>query len=305
MAEKYVCGERKNDTGKVSARASEATSSAIGGDVVEESRSVGALSTSHAAVIMLKLYAGTQAGPTATKPSRQTKPHAVPLHACTEFAGGGPQATHAPAQRRKPELQTSPHDTPSHVGVEFVPPGQAVHAPPQLLIELLDRHWLPQRWKPESHTKSQLDPLQLGVAFAGVVQAAHALPQNRKLELQAMPQFVPSQVATPFAEVVHAEHEAPQLLTELSARHWLPQRWYPVLHAKSHEAPEQLCVAFVGVAGHEAQVPPHSRAPLLHERPQETPSQVATPLADVGHALHEAPQLEVEVFNRHWLPHRW
>ena len=153
--------------------------------------------------------------------------------------------------------------------------------------------------------KSQLEPLQLEVAFEGVVQETHALPQSRKFALQAMPQNVPSQVAAPLGGVVQAEHDEPQLLTELLDRHWLPQRWYPLLQAKSQEVPEQICTPLTGVLPHDAQAPAHKREPMLHESPQENPSQVAMPLAEPGQAVHEAPQLAVALFERHWLPQRW
>jgi hypothetical protein len=44
---------------------------------------------------------------------------------------------------------------------------------------------------------------------------------------------------------------------------------------------------------------------VLQVRPQLTPLQVVAPLPEVGHALHELPQLLTLVFDRHALPQRW
>lgn len=70
-----------------------------------------------------------------------------------------------------------------HVEVPIETVAHGVHEEPQLSTEVSARHCCPQRWKPELHVKSQLAPEQLGVAFAGVLQAAHAPEQSRKPEL--------------------------------------------------------------------------------------------------------------------------
>ena len=72
--------------------------------------------------------------------------------------------------------------------------------------------------------KSQLVPRQVGVALAGVAQVAHPAPQLRKPDWQLSAHWPAEQLAVPLGSVVHAEHEVPQLLTEVSERHWLPQR---------------------------------------------------------------------------------
>jgi hypothetical protein len=150
---------------------------------------------------------------------------AAPLQMAVALAGGVPQAAQAPAQNRKPELQLRPHDVPSHVAVPLVVPGHAVHEDPQPLTEVFATQALPHRWYPTLQVKSHAVPLQIGVAFAGVVQVAQAPLQSLKPALHVTPHEVPSQVATPLGGTVHAVQDVPQLAVELSARHWLPQRW--------------------------------------------------------------------------------
>lgn len=68
---------------------------------------------------------------------------------------------------------------------------------------------------------------------------------------------------------------------------------------KSHAVPLQLGVAFAGVAGQPAHTPAQRRKPELHDTPHEFPSQVATPLPGVLHALHEEPHVAGELFATH------
>jgi hypothetical protein len=77
------------------------------------------------------------------------------------------------------------------------------------------------------------------------------------------------------------------------------------LQVKSQEVPEQIWVPLAGVVGQAAHVPPQSLAPALQVRPHAKPSHVDTPLGEPGHAVHDEPQLAVDVFDRHWFPHRW
>jgi hypothetical protein len=53
--------------------------------------------------------------------------------------------------------------------------------------------------------KSHAAPLQLGEAFAGVVQAAQPVPHLRKPEAQVKSQVVPLQTAVEFAGGVQAD----------------------------------------------------------------------------------------------------
>jgi hypothetical protein len=44
---------------------------------------------------------------------------------------------------------------------------------------------------------------------------------------------------------------------------------------------------------------------LLQVTPQDVPSQVATPFDGMGHAVHDAPHVEMLVLDAHALPHAW
>ena len=75
--------------------------------------------------------------------------------------------------------------------------------------------------------------------------------------LQVNSQAVPSQIAVPLAGGEHAVHDVvPQLLTLMLDTQIDPHRWKPLSHAKPHEAPSHVAVAFGGVA-HAVQLVPH------------------------------------------------
>ena len=78
-------------------------------------------------------------------------------------------------------------------------------------------------------------------------------------------------MAVPFAGGVHTAHEvAPQLLMLVLATQVEPHRWKPLLHAKPHEVPLQVAVAFAGALHGVVQVTPQVAGALLgwHELPQ-------------------------------------
>ena len=72
---------------------------------------------------------------------------------------------------------------------------------------------------------------------------------------------------------------------------------------KLHAVPLQLGTAFAGVE-QSAHVVPHARYPASQVSPQLVPLQVAVPFADMGHAVHELPQLLTDVLGRHCEPQR-
>jgi hypothetical protein len=153
--------------------------------------------------------------------------------------------------------------------------------------------------------------------------------------LHANPHDVPSQVAVAFAGALHAVHDVnPQLLTLLFSTHAEPHRCAPGLHVEPQLVPLHVAVALTGV-GHGVQdvephdvtllfnwqipeqscapveqtpmqdcvlgmhVPAHGLEPLGHAPPHEVPSHVAVPPAGTAHAVHDAPQLDTLVFDRH------
>jgi hypothetical protein len=62
--------------------------------------------------------------------------------------------------------------------------------------------------------------------------------------------------------------------------------------------PQVLVLAF------DTQLEPQACRPLVQLKPQLVPSQVAVPLGDVGHAVHELPQVATALSETHCVPHR-
>lgn len=89
---------------------------------------------------------------------------------------------------------------------------------------MLLRHWEPHRWKPALQVKSQLVPVQLGVAFGGVVHGAQVPPHERWPGAQVVTHLVPSQVEAPLGTPGQASHEAPQLAALVEETQLCPQR---------------------------------------------------------------------------------
>ena len=84
--------------------------------------------------------------------------------------------------------------------------------------------------------------------------------------------------------------------------HAPPQRWNPVLQAKSQLVPSHVAVAFVG-AGHGAhevpqlagsmllaQRPAHAWEPELQWKPHTPEEQVAVPESTIGQTFEQEPQ---------------
>lgn len=140
----------------------------------------------------------------------QAKSQLVPLHTAVAFVGVV-QAAQTPEQKRRPASQAKVQPPLTHERVAFAGAVHGVQLEPQLSAEVLDRHWLPQRWKPGLQVKSHAVPLHTGAAFAGVVHAAQVEPQSRKPASQVRPQLVPSQVEVPLGVAGHAVQELPQL----------------------------------------------------------------------------------------------
>lgn len=100
-----------------------------------------------------------------------------------------------------------------HVAVAL-PVGHASHELPHESVEVSDRHSLLQRWCPVKQVKSQLAPLQLGVAWSGVGPQAAQWPAHEIAPtLQTTPQPPPlEQVARPSGSPSHGVHALlPQL----------------------------------------------------------------------------------------------
>ncbi|HEY0881245.1 MAG TPA: hypothetical protein VGD87_06935, partial [Archangium sp.] len=62
--------------------------------------------------------------------------------------------THCPLHACVPELHVKPQLTPLQVAVELNGGVHAVQDVPHEFVDVFDRHWLPQRWKPVLQTKS-------------------------------------------------------------------------------------------------------------------------------------------------------
>jgi hypothetical protein len=144
-------------------------------------------------------------------PLSQAKSHAVPLQTAVACAGVV-QVAQTPLHRRVPALQVKPQVELVHDTEEFAGEGHGEQLAPQLSTDVLDTHWLPQRWKPALQTKSHASPLQTGDAFAGVVQRAQLLPHRRVPGSHCTAQPPITQVATPFAGTGHEMHASPQLV---------------------------------------------------------------------------------------------
>lgn len=75
-------------------------------------------------------------------------------------------------------------------------------------------------------------------------------------------------------------------------------------HAKPHDAPLQVAVAFAGVL-HAAHAPEQKRKPERHLKPHAPPSHVDVALAGGTHGVHELEPHDMgETFDAHWLWHR-
>jgi hypothetical protein len=171
-----------------------------------------------------------------------------------------------------------------HVEEPFATAAHGVHEEPQLSTEVSARHCWPQRWKPLLQVKSHVAPVQVGVAFAGVVQAAHAPEHNRKPELHCRAQLVPLHEVAPLGSVGQGVHDVPQPSTELFARHCEPQRCVVFGQVKSQTAPLHMRVALAGVE-QSAHVPLQRSASGTHCTPHAPLEQVAVALVSVGQAL--------------------
>jgi len=67
----------------------------------------------------------------------------------------------------------------------------------------------------------------------------------------------------------HAEHRAPHEVTLVLLTHAPPQTWNPALHAKPHDVPSHVAVAFAGAAHPVQDAPQVVTAVLLtHVPPQ-------------------------------------
>jgi hypothetical protein len=89
---------------------------------------------------------------------------------------------------------------------------------------LQEAHWPWHSSRPGLHSKLQLEPLHTGIALAGVLHGAHPPPQSRKPLLQLeTPHWPPEQIGVPPAEE-HGVQLVPQEFTEVSERQLMPQR---------------------------------------------------------------------------------
>ncbi len=95
-----------------------------------------------------------------------------------------------------------------------------------------------------------------------------------------------------------------------------PQRWYPLLHSKSHAAlvhagrefsgkehgPQRLPHEFTAVSS--AQEVPHAWKPALQVTPHTPALQVGVPVGAV-HGVHREPQEATSSFDAQVSPHLW
>jgi hypothetical protein len=91
--------------------------------------------------------------------------------------------------------------------------------------------------------------------------------------LQAKAQLPLSHSATPFVGAAHAVQLEPQRVGSLSAKQPVPQRCEPALQESPHAVPSQVVVP--------------------------------VPAVGPGQAVHDRPQLAVELLERQAVPHRW
>jgi hypothetical protein len=113
-----------------------------------------------------------------------------------QFALSACSFTHALPQREYDALQLIPHFTPSQVALPrelpFEGPGQAVHAPPQLAIDVLSAQTPMQSWVPGGHPQTPFvheapgahDTPHAPQFFASVCSSTHAPPHGRRPPLQ-------------------------------------------------------------------------------------------------------------------------
>jgi hypothetical protein len=143
-----------------------------------------------------------------------------------------------------------------------------------------------------------------------------------KLQVEALVGVPGVQLAVVFGGPAgHGVQRVPHESAEVSERHWLPHRWKPVLHVKSHTPKEQTGEPFAG-AVHVWQVDPQVVSELAtqtllqkfgvvvdaHWSPQLVPSHVGVvplPAGPAGHGEHRLPQVLTLVFSTHWPLHSW
>ncbi len=77
-----------------------------------------------------------------------------------------------------------PHVVPLHVATPFAGGTQGVHEVPQVAVLALETQVSAQAWKPVSHVKPHFVPLQVAVLFPGGRHAEQDVPQVAMLELE-------------------------------------------------------------------------------------------------------------------------
>ncbi len=121
----------------------------------------------------------------------------LPAHATEQLLAHTPQfvtdevvlisqpVEYNPSQLPHPALHDpTAHAPPLHEGVPLLTV-QTVHATPQAVGSVSDRHAPAQAWNPALHVNPQATPSHVAVEFAGGVHGAHAAPQVLVLELSA------------------------------------------------------------------------------------------------------------------------
>lgn len=103
------------------------------------------------------------------------KSQLVPEQVAIAF-GGVLQGAQLPPHERVPGLQFEVHVPEEQLLVALGKVVQGEQRAPQESTEVSLRHSLPQRWKPETQTKSQVAPSQAATAFAGVAHGAQLPP---------------------------------------------------------------------------------------------------------------------------------
>lgn len=276
-------------------------------------------------------------------------------------------AAQAVPQGWYPTLHVKSHLVPSHVALAE-PTGRghvAQDVVPQLLMLVLDTQLPAQMCVPAGHTPMQAiasgiqlpkhcfwpaghvpphtPAVQTAVPPVGAVHGSQDVPQLAMLVLlthlpahrwnpvlQVNAHESPTHLATPFGSVGQTWHVAPHRSGSSSRAQAIWQRWYPVMHWKSHFVPSQVaCVAPVGT-GHGAhkvaqaftlefdghwpahmcvpvgqvvaqavpvsmQVPLHRVLALGQDAPHFVPSQVAVPSGTGSHGVHDDPQVRTSL----------
>jgi hypothetical protein len=190
-----------------------------------------------------------------------------------------PQFPHLPAWQTEP----APHPVPSACAPQ-VPPLQVSQGPqpafPSVQQVVIGRQDIPHGFSPAVHFPSHC--LSLG---------RHSVPHFWKFGLQVKSHSPFVQTALPLPGTRHDLQALPQRLTSSAATQLPLHSFLPI-----GQPPQTVASAM--------QAPAQSFFPVGHLPPHFMPSQVGSPSAIIGQAVHEAPQVLGSMFDTQESPQR-